>query len=319
MFPGRNSYCIERVSVEIYKRVRPQSLKDVVGQAEAVAVLSRMIKDKKVPQFLLFSGPSGTGKTTLARIVAKHLNCNMELDFKEYDGAANRGIDDAKKIRSQVRLYPMGGDVRIFLIDECHMLTREAQTALLKTLEDTPTTCHFIFCTTEPHKMLAAIRGRASEVKLKGITHKTLRDLILSVAAKESKRKISDDVIDKIAENAGGSARKGLVLLEQVLCLDDEDEQIALLDQAEAQVEGIAVAQALMKKAQWPEIAKLIKGVTEEPETIRWIVLSYFGKVALGGGKFAQRAIDILDCFQDHYHDSKQAGLILSCWRAIKG
>jgi DNA polymerase III gamma/tau subunit len=306
--------------MELYKKVRPQTLKDVVGQSEAVAVLSRMLKDKKVPQFLLFSGPSGTGKTTLARIVAKHLNCNMELDFKEMDGAVNRGIEDAKKIRQQMRLFPMGGDVRIFLVDECHMLTREAQTALLKATEDTPSSCHFIFCTTEPHKMLAALRGRASVVNLKGLPHKTLRDLVAATAAKESKRKVPDDVLDKVAENAGGSARKGLVLLEQVMCLGDEDAMIAFLDNAEAQVEGIEIARALMDgRTDWKRIAFLIKKTTEEPETIRGIILSYFGKVALGGGKYASKAVEILDAFQDNYYDTKQAGLILSCWKVVKG
>lgn len=301
---------------ELYKKHRPVTLAGVVGQPEAIKVLERMIKEKKVPQFLLLTGPSGCGKTTVARILKKHLNCG-DNDFTELDGAVNRGIDDMKLIRQQMRLYPMGGDCRIYLIDECHMLTREAQSALLKALEDTPSAVYFFLCTTDPEKLLPTIKTRASQIKLKAISHGEITKLVKTTAAHE-KKKVTEDVLDKLTDAAAGSARKALVLLEQVLSLDDEDERLKFLENPDAQSEGIEIARALMNpRVTWPEVAKLIKQTTEEPETIRWIVLGYFNSVLLGGGKFAKRAAQVMNCFRDDYFQTKKAGLTLSCWEAV--
>lgn len=309
--------------VELYKRYRPQALKDVQGQPEAVKVLERMIKDDKVPQFLLFSGPSGCGKTTMAHIMKRHLGCTDDLDrfnLTEIDGATRRGIDDMKQIRSNMRLHAMGGGARVVLIDEAHQLTREAQSALLSATEFTPKKVYFMLCTTDPDKMLAALANRATRVKVKLLPVTVMTKLLKDVAAKENKAKVSGEVVDKIVNKAEGSARKALILLEQVLYLDEE-EGLSYLDDPEAQTQAGELCKALLytPNVKWPQVAKILKNITEEPETVRRIVLGWCNTAMLNGGKNAGRAFAVAQAFQYNYFDSGKAGLAMSAWEVVHG
>src|SRR5688572_25883760 len=139
--------------MELYKKFRPKTLKGVVGQEGAVSSLQSMIDKGRLPHTILFSGPSGCGKTTIARILKGILECS-DLDFFEINCADFKGIDMVRDIRRYVGIPPLHGKSRVWLIDEAHQLTKDAQNAFLKLLEDTPKHAYFMLATTDPQKLL---------------------------------------------------------------------------------------------------------------------------------------------------------------------
>jgi DNA polymerase-3 subunit gamma/tau len=148
--------------VALYRKYRPQSFSDVVGQEQAIELLTSSIKQNKISHAYLFCGGRGTGKTTVARIVAREVGCNDE-DIIEIDAASNRGIDEIRELREAVRTAPFSSPYKVYIIDEAHMLTKEAANALLKTLEEPPRHVIFILATTDPEKLPTTIDAKAVE------------------------------------------------------------------------------------------------------------------------------------------------------------
>lgn len=305
-------------TTELYRRHRPVSFKQVIGQPDAVKILNEMVKNSRIPHAILFTGGSGCGKTTLARILRVKLDCG-ESDFMEINAADFRGIDMVREIRNRMNLSPIGGTTRIYLIDEAHQLSSQAQNALLKMLEDTPKHVYFFMATTDPLKLLSTIRTRCTEVKLKELSPAAMKELLLSVADKEG-IELGEEVLDRLIEHAEGSARKALVILNQVMGLPDEDARMNAIENSDHKSKGIELARALLNPGtKWAEVALLLKGLEEEPESIRYLVLGYASNVMLGGGKMAPRAFKIADIFQHNFYDSKRAGLVLACWAVVNG
>lgn len=303
---------------ELYKRYRPQKLEHVFGQAQAVSTLVGFLQENKVPHALLFSGPSGTGKTTLTRILKHHLECS-DHDFVELNCADFKGIEMVRDIRRQAHLLPLGGAVRIWLIDEAHKLTNDAQNALLKILEDTPEHVFFFLCTTDPQKLLRTILTRCTEIKLQSLSSKDLEGLIGWVLRQEQVQ-LSEDVITALVEAAEGSARKALVLLEQVLGVEGECARLqAIQSTASVKDQSIRLARLLIyPQSTWPEVAAVLKGLEgEDPESLRWMVLGYARAVLLKGGKAGPQAFKVIDIFSRPFYDSKHAGLAAACWEAV--
>ena len=298
---------------ELYKRYRPSSLDEVLGQDRAVSILKTWAKKKSTPHMVLLTGPSGCGKTTVARILKKILKCE-DGDFQEINCADFRGIDMVRDIRRQISLAPLyGGESRIWLIDEAHKLSNDAQNAMLKMLEDTPDHAYFILCTTDPGKLLKTLITRGAEIRLGALSDEAMKKVLANVLEKEDKE-VSTKVWRKIVELAEGSARKALVLLHQVLDLEDEEDQIDALEKTTTSKQSIELARALLNGKPWAEVAPIIKGLDDEPESIRHLVLGYATSVVLGGGKMAPNAVRMLECFRDNFFDSKRAGLVLACW-----
>ncbi len=300
---------------ELYKDHRPVSLNQLHGQETTVKTIRNMIK-KGIPHAILLTGPSGCGKTTGAYILKDKLNCS-EQDFIQINAASSRGIDTIRDIQLHLSMAPSGGDCRVWLIDEAHKLTGDAQTSMLLMLEATPPHVYFFLATTNPEKLITTIKTRCTEIRFQAMTPPALTSTMNDILEKEG-IEIDEEVIERIIESADGSARKALVILEQVIGFDDKDEQLNCILRTDSRREAILIARLLMDpKTRWPELAKIIKACEEDPEQIRWLVLSYFSTVILGGGKFAGRAAIILDCFRDNYFDTKKAGLILSCWEVL--
>lgn len=307
---------IQNVSTELYKKHRPTLLKGMYGQAEAVGMVKVMLEKGTVPHTILFTGPSGCGKTTLARILRAKLNCS-EDDFAELNCSDFRGIDMVRDIRSRMGLAPINGVCRIWLIDECHELTKQAQEAFLKILEDTPRHVYFLLATTEPSKLLPTIKSRCTEVRVKVLSASEMLKLLHDVSLKE-KTKISDDVLDRVVTIAEGSARKALVLLHQVIGIPDENEQLASLEQADTMHHAIELARELINpRCSWSDVSKLIKTIEEEPEQVRRMLLGYCANIVLSGGKSAPRCCMIIDRFGLNFFDSGKAGLVLAAWDVV--
>lgn len=202
-------------------------------------------------------------------------------------------------------------------VHNCHKLTNDAQTAILKLLEDPPRAVYFVLCTTDPAKLIKTIQTRCTAIKLDLLSDDAIRKLIESTCAKH-KAKLALAVIERIVTCAEGSARKALVLLEQVWGLEDK-EQLACIDKSAADQEmGILLARALIKpKPNWAEVAGILKQSKDEPESVRYLILGYARTVLLGGGPLARRAYTMIDCFSRNFYDSKQAGLAAACWEVV--
>jgi DNA polymerase-3 subunit gamma/tau len=227
-------------SLALTAKYRPQTFAEVAGQDAVKAILSRAaLEDRAAPAYL-FSGTRGVGKTTLARVFAKALNCRQgpaaepcnrcdlcraviqgnAVDVAEIDGASNRGIDDVRRLRESVGYAPMDGRHKIFIIDEAHMLSREAFNALLKTLEEPPPRVVFILATTEPHKFPATVLSRCQHFVFKRLTEKAIRDHLVSVLEREGLG-FDEAAARLLARRGDGSVRDAMSLLAQVLALGE--------------------------------------------------------------------------------------------------
>lgn len=302
--------------VELYHKHRPLTFKEVKGQDEAVESLKQMLRKGTLPHFLVFTGSSGVGKTTLARILAEKLKAT---DFREINAASTRGIDVIRDILETSRYAPIDGGFRIWLIDEGHMLTGEAQNASLKLLEDYPTRDYFIMATTRPDKIISTIMSRACVINLKPLETPALQSLVMEVSSLEGFN-VSVDLLDAVVEAAQGGARKALTLLHQVMSVEDEGKRLALITCPEGERQAIEVFRGLLNpKGGWPDMQKILLSITEEPETVRQMVLSCCNTTLLTG-KPAQagRAAAIVDVFAFPFHDSGKAGLTKACWDVLQ-
>ncbi len=225
----------------LFRKYRPQTFKDVIGQEFTVRALENAIKLNKLANAYLFCGPRGTGKTSSARIFAKSLNCEggptvtpcgkcqscldvanaSGIDVIEIDAATNRGIEDAKELIAKVQYAPMNGKYKIFIIDEVHMLSKEAFNALLKTFEEPPSNVIFILATTEPHKVIETIVSRCQRFDFRRITIEDITKRLRQIADIE-KINITDDALFAIAKNVSGGMRDSLALLDQASVLGIE-------------------------------------------------------------------------------------------------
>ncbi len=305
---------------ELYKKHRPTKLTEMYGQDDALASLKEMVKSGNVPHAILFTGPSGCGKTTLARMLAARLKCS-KTDFFEYNSADFRGIEHVREIRTKVGMAPISSPCRIWLLDESHQLTSDAQTAMLKLLEDTPEHVYFMLATTDPNKLKKTIRTRCTEVKLKALTDSACGKLVTAIAKKE-KKTVGKEAVKAIVESAEGSARKALVLLNAVIEIDNEDEQAKAVHDCDTRAEGIQLCRALFApKPSWSKVSEVLRNLEGDPESIRWLVLGYARSVLLSPKttKNDSRAYEVISSFSKPFFDTKNAGLAASCYEVFDG
>lgn len=199
----------------LYRKYRPSNFAEVIGQDQVTSVLSSAIKQGNIVHAYLFSGPRGTGKTSVARIFAKALGTS-DNDLIEIDGASNRGIDEIRALRDAVRTLPFESKYKVYIIDEVHMLTKDAFNALLKTLEEPPAHVIFILATTEQHKVIETIVSRCQTYTFKKPTIEILKKVAKDIAKSEG-FSITDDVADLLAFMGDGSFRDTIGILQKII------------------------------------------------------------------------------------------------------
>jgi DNA polymerase III gamma/tau subunit len=296
-------------------KYRPKQLSDFHGNRETVSALKALMGRNDIPHTILFTGPSGCGKTTLARIVAAQLKCS-DFDFVENNAADFRGIDSARDILRQMQLRPMSGPCRVWLLDECHQLSKDAQHAILKALEDTPDHVYFLLATTDPEKLLPTIRTRCVTFSVTALSDDEMTRLIENAVEAEN-AVVPEDVIEQIVEDSLGSARMALSILDKIIGMPQDEMLRAAKHQAAQANEAIELCRALIAKQSWKQIAKLLQGISQDPEQVRRAILGYAQAVLLKSGN--GQAYLVLSAFREPLYDLGKPGLALCCYEAING
>src|SRR5580704_10580769 len=286
----------------IARKYRPQRFADVVGQEHVTQTLANAIAQNRIAHAYLFVGPRGTGKTTIARIFAKCLNCTdgpkvdfapddprakeiaegRSMDVLEIDGASNRGIDEVRELRETVKYVPASSRFKIYIIDEVHMLTKEAFNALLKTLEEPPAHVKFMFATTEPEKVLPTILSRCQRFDLRRIPTALIVKHLQEIAIKEDVQ-IDEAALFAIARGADGGMRDAESTLDQLISFcGDKIEEADVLSMF-----------GLTAQSQIWDLAKAMLGGEVEP------ALRELNDLARQGKDLARLVGDLLNHFRN--------------------
>jgi DNA polymerase III gamma/tau subunit len=305
---------------ELHRKYRPEFLNDVLGQIDVVKSLVKVIERDDVHCFI-FDGPSGTGKTTLARIVAAELGCD-DRTLLEIDAATNSGADAMRGIQEGLQYRPFGeARSRAIIIDECHSLSKQAWQTLLKGTEEPAAHVYWFFCTTEGGKIPPTMRTRGASYKLKAVRDDLLAKLCDQVV-KAEKIKLAEGVHDLLIRSALGSPRQLLVNLAMVRDCETKRGAADALKVVLDSDATLKLCQALVgNKPSWAMMMGLLEDIGEaNPEGVRIMVMRYLAKVAAGASSNAKAmaALEKMEAFERPYNDSEGlAPLLLSVGRAI--
>lgn len=268
--------------IALYRKYRPAKFKDVVDQDHIVAVLEGSIKLGNISHAYLFCGTRGTGKTSVARILAREVGCT-ERDLYEIDAASNRGIDDVRELREAVRTLPFESPYKVYIIDEVHMLTKEAFNALLKTLEEPPAHVIFILATTELHKLPETIISRCQTFAFKKPKIETLKKWVMQIAKKEN-FEISADTAKLVALLGDGAFRDTAGILQKVISFSKDKkvsrEEVELITGAPKQELVFKFIQAIMDRETGEALA-LIKEASGGDRDIKFFLKIVMEKLRL--------------------------------------
>lgn len=301
---------------------RPETLKEVYGCQAAVKVLESILKRSadEIPHAYLITGPSGCGKTTLARILASELGAydshsKSNMNYVELNSSDFRGIDTIRSIADNIHLSPTKGKYRVWLLDEAHQLTKQAQEAMLKYLEDAPSHVIFILCTTNPEKLTITLKRRCTILEVKPCSTDEIIMLLNEICESEGV-KVPSNLIELIEEKALGSPGIALQMLDKIIDLSPKDMKQAITDYQSEEEQAFKLCQLLIKKAPWKEITALLKQLeNQDPEGLRRMILGYCKSVLLNGQN--NRAACIIECFWEPLHDIGFPGLVFCCYQSI--
>lgn len=269
------------MSQALYRKYRSKSLAEVVGQDHITDILTRALKSGRIAHAYLFTGPRGVGKTSIARILAHEINQlpysdeSQHLDIIEIDAASNNGVEDVRDLREKVQIAPVSASKKVYIIDEVHMLSKQAFNALLKTLEEPPEHIVFILATTDADKLPATIVSRTQRYGFRAIGSEDAVKHLKHIA-KEEKITISDDALKLIAERGDGSFRDSISLLDQLASLaDDKDGITAALIETSLGLAPATIVEDILESVSNHDVTNIAKILTQvEADGISPIVLT---------------------------------------------
>lgn len=296
---------------ELHLRYRPQNFDEFIG---STTIKESILSSLHRTHTFLFFGPRGTGKTTLARLIAYELEAKGR-DIIEIDAADHTGVDDARQLKSTVPYASLMGGNKVYIIDEVQRLTTNAQDALLKTLEEPPEHVYFILCTTQVNKVSKTIRSRAKEYELKSLSKINAEKLIDWICAEE-KIEISSRIKKVIIERCEGIPREIVISLDKVRDIKDVERARELILSVSEKAEIIELCRLLVKGGQWGDVKDILSNLEEDPEQIRRAILRYLNKVLLNDG--GKRISDMIFIFCDNFYDGEKAMLTATCFLATK-
>lgn len=294
----------------LHTKYRPATFEEVRGQSEAVEQIKRALETGTTRAFLLH-GPAGTGKTTLARIIARTFGAD-DFGIDEIDAATNTGVEAMRKIASTAYMKSLGGSgKRVYIVDECHMLSKNAWNSLLKIIEEPPEHVVWVFCTTEPHKVPKTIMTRCLTEELLQVPNSQIISLLAEVAEKEGMT-VHEDVLRTIALMSFGSPRQALVNLGKVGNCDDPEKAESLMKQVEGEKEAYDLAKLIFSQQFTLKAAQTIIGNLKEknPESVRIVVVAYATSVWIGARDAASAgwAARVLSAFETECLDQNRIG-----------
>lgn len=307
--------------MSLYHKYRPEALDDIQGNEKLKESLRTMLSDdKRCPHVFLLHGPTGCGKTTIGRIIARELDVDINgSDYTEIDTADFRGIDTARSIREKVNYKPIQGDRRIWLIDECHKLTNDAQNALLKGLEEPPGHVYFILCTTNPENLIPTLKRRCTQFQVEILEDKEMLRLLRHVV-KGEEESMDRQVYNQIVEDSNGYPAHALQILEKVLSTEQENRLEVAEVTANIKNESIDLCRALIEGAGWKRVSSILTGLKgQDPESIRRHVIGYCQGVLLSdNNKGNDRAALIIEELWEPLYNIGFPGLVFACYSINK-
>jgi len=263
-------------------KYRPSTFDAVLGQDAVVKSLRKALSTSR-PHAFLFTGPSGTGKTTLARLIASHVGVSA-MGLVEVDAATNRGIDAVRDLTGPLQYQGFGQSPnKLVIIDEAHGLSKDAWQALLKIVEEPPDHVFFVFCTTEVDKIPPAIRTRCLSYDLKPVRRDDILDL-LEFVVEEEKLDVPPEHLQRVASACDGSPRQSLVMLQQIMGCQDLDEVDLVLSTPQEATELIELARDLVgRRLTWTKLTATLKSMPPQPaESVRIVLVNYLGACLMG-------------------------------------
>lgn len=300
--------------MSLYKKHRPTDLAEIVGNQETVASVDVLL-DKNFPQATLLSGPTGCGKTTLARIISKRLGAKHS-DRIEIDVADFRGIDTVRNIIRNTRHTSLYGLVKVYIMDEVHKLTNDAQNALLKILEDTPPHVYFILCTTDPKKLIKTILGRCLHYEMQLLSERDMNVMLKSIIKRENED-VDREVIDTIIDTAGGHPRNAIQLLEKALSVPTDQRKRIIEETALQETQSIELCRLLIKGSGWKAVRETLNDLKDQdPEGVRRHVMGYCQTILLKEDN--ERAGLVMEMFVDPFYNTGFPELVFASYKCIK-